>query len=103
MAPHVVVWWILAALARHSSTDSWDVECSDDSDAIIASEKSSLAGEFLGTDNWPLFIQFSATVHVDTQVESISIDFIPNCLKDIFNKCASNSSCRLGNIYRKDF
>lgn len=56
-------------------------------DESAESEKSSLAGEL--PENWPLFIQFSASVYVNGQVYSFSIEFIPNCLRDIFKKCSS--------------
>lgn len=64
------------------------MENSIESDSNDESEKSSLAGELLGSDNWPLFIQFSVAVYVNGQMDSYSIEFIPNCLRDIFEKCA---------------
>uniref|UniRef100_A0A915DUR7 Protein SZT2 n=1 Tax=Ditylenchus dipsaci TaxID=166011 RepID=A0A915DUR7_9BILA len=79
---------IRSILTRQSSSESWEVECCTDNDDS-ESEKSSLAEEFLlGTDKWPLFIQFSVAVHVNDQMETFSIEFIPNCLKDILEKCS---------------
>ncbi len=56
------------------------------------SEKGSLASDLLSTDggNWPLFVQFSVSVHANGHMETFSVDSIPNCLNDILKRCSGS-------------
>lgn len=71
---------------------SWDIDGKDEScrsERDSGSEEGSLASELMATDwgSWPLFIQFCVTVHVNGQMDSFPVESIPNCLKDIIERC----------------
>uniref|UniRef100_A0A183C3E1 Protein SZT2 n=1 Tax=Globodera pallida TaxID=36090 RepID=A0A183C3E1_GLOPA len=81
------------SLQRHcchsESTASWELDpFGREVYGTEDSEKSSLAGELLSVENWPLFIQFSVSLQEHNgQSESIPVGFIPNCLKQIVDRC----------------
>uniref|UniRef100_A0A914GZY5 Uncharacterized protein n=1 Tax=Globodera rostochiensis TaxID=31243 RepID=A0A914GZY5_GLORO len=81
------------SLQRHcchsESTASWELDpFGREVYGTEGSEKSSLAGELLSVEKWPLFIQFSVSLQEHNgQSESIPVGFIPNCLKQIVDRC----------------
>jgi len=72
---------------------SWDIDGKEDESCRSVrdsgSQEGSLASELMATDwgSWPLFIQFCVTVHINGQMDSFPVESIPNCLKDIIERC----------------